>query len=93
MTPGRIRGDCFNVPNVINYMLAVLNKGVAKGVWRPSLLQYVYLQDMKRFLILFTLSAFTAFCFEGCFLTKNRCDTCPGVAKHKTVRKRNKGSI
>jgi hypothetical protein len=48
---------------------------------------------MKRTIAVLILAAFATLTLESCFLRKNRCDTCPGIAKQKTVRKRNKGSV
>lgn len=48
---------------------------------------------IKRYLLIFSIFAILVSTMEGCFLQKNRCDSCPGVSKHKKVRKHNKGSL
>jgi hypothetical protein len=48
---------------------------------------------LKRYLILLSAFAVLLSTMESCFLRKNRCDSCPGVAKHKKVRRQNKGSL
>jgi hypothetical protein len=47
----------------------------------------------KRYLLLFSVFAVLVSVMEGCFLKKNRCDSCPAISKHKKVRKPNKGSL
>lgn len=48
---------------------------------------------LKRYFILFSAFAIVISTMESCFLQKNKCASCPGVAKHKKVRKHNKGSL
>jgi len=48
---------------------------------------------IKRYLLILSALALVLGTMEGCFLQKNKCDSCPGISKHKKVRKHNKGSV
>lgn len=47
----------------------------------------------KRNLFILIILAILITTMEGCFLQKNKCDSCPGIVKPKKVRKSSKGSI
>jgi hypothetical protein len=47
----------------------------------------------KRYLIILSVLAIITTTMEGCFMQKNKCDSCPGIVKEKKVRRSSKGSI
>jgi len=49
----------------------------------------------RRYLLLFAVAVIAMSTMEGCFIFrgKNKCDSCPGIIKHKKTRKQTKGSI
>jgi hypothetical protein len=54
---------------------------------------FVVSKMIKRYLLLASVLFLVLSTMEGCFLQKNKCDSCPGISKHKKVRKHNKGSL
>lgn len=52
--------------------------------------------SLKRVIVFCILGAFFMISLEGCFLKKNKCDSCTGILKYKKkkkIRKSSKGSI
>jgi hypothetical protein len=50
---------------------------------------------LKKIVFLFLFFGLFTTITQGCFLFKgkNKCDSCPGIIKHKKTRKSTKGSI
>jgi hypothetical protein len=48
---------------------------------------------LRRYFLLFSVSVLLLSSLESCFMQKNKCDACPGVAKQKKVRRHSKGSL
>ncbi len=52
--------------------------------------------SFKRIIVFGFIAALSFTALPGCFLKKNKCDSCPGIMKYKKtkkIRKSSKGSI
>jgi hypothetical protein len=55
----------------------------------------IFARMLKRYFLLISVAVLALSTLESCFIfrPKNKCDSCPGIIKHKKAKKSSKGSI